>query len=117
MNAERNVKIPDKLKYTSGEKTAEAASLALAFAYAVLSIVMFALGALDGSVVIMVLVSLILCGAFTICSVYPQWTNIMYTPEKCTEKAFHRIRRNCIIAKLTFTAAFAAGTVIICIVK
>ena len=65
----------------------------------------------------MIVVTLIIYGAFGICSVYPQWTNILHDPEKATDKAFHSIRKGCITAKAVFATALFALPFISFIIK
>lgn len=101
----KNEKIPDKLSYTKGELIAEIIVLSLVALLTAAYITLFAAGIFDGIVILMIVITLIIYGIFTVCSVYPQWSNIVNSPEKCSEKTFRRIRRNCIAAKLILTTA------------
>lgn len=94
-----NMKIPDKLEYTRGEKIGEAISFILTAAAIIVYIVLFAVGKMNGIVVLFIVLTLMFCGIFTLCSVYPQWTNIVNKPQLCTTKCFHSIRAGCIAAK------------------
>lgn len=94
--------IPDKVKYTNGEKAAEIITAVLAAAFIVTDIILFNAGTFGGETVIMIVVTLIIYGAFGICSVYPQGSNILHDPEKATDAAFHKIRKGCIAAKAIF---------------
>lgn len=89
--------INERLKFTTGEKISEIVCAALAAGttagYAMLA-------TKSGSSVILLVVSLIIYAALTLCSAFPQHTNIAYEPEKCTEKNLRLIRRCCIAAKL-----------------
>lgn len=109
--------IPDKVKYTNGEKTAEIITALLAIAFVATDIILFTAGTFGGDAVIMIVVTLIIHGAFSICSVYPQWTNILHDPEKATDKAFHSIRKGCITAKAIFATALFALPFISLIIK
>lgn len=98
--------IPDKVKYTKAEKIGEAAALVLTIATVVLCLLTVISDAVkNGGNVIVLVVTCIEYGAFTLCSVFPQWTNIMYHPENCTEKKLHTIRRGCIVGKLALVGA------------
>ena len=96
------MKIPDKLAYTTREKIGEAVSFILTAAAVASCIVLFAVDTIGGMAVLYIVLSLIICGIFTLCSVYPQWTNIVSKPERCTDKCFHGIRTGCIVAKILF---------------
>lgn len=82
--------IPDKVKYTNGEKTAEIITALLIATFIVTDIILFTAGTFGGEAVIMIVVTLIIYGAFGICSVYPQGSNILHNPEKATDAAFIR---------------------------
>lgn len=94
--------IPDKVKYTNGEKTAEIITALLIATFIVTDIILFTAGTFGGEAVIMIVVTLIIYGAFGICSVYPQGSNILHNPEKATDTAFHKIRKGCIASKAIF---------------
>lgn len=97
--------IPDKVPYLLHEKTAEAISAVMVVCSAAVEIVMMALGVMEGSTIILLLVSLIVYVIFSVCSAWPQWTNLVNKPEECTEARFHAIRMGCIVAKLALNAA------------
>ncbi len=109
--------IPDKVKYTNGEKTAEIMTALLITAFIVTDIILFTAGALGGEAVIMIVVTLIIYGVFSICSVYPQGSNILNDPEKATDKAFHSIRKSCITAKAILATVLFAIPFISFIIK
>ncbi len=89
-----------KVAYTGGEKTAEIISGVVTVGAVGGYIALFALGKTSGVAMILIVVSLILYTAFTLCSAFPGFTNIAMNPEKCTEKNLRTIRRGCISAKL-----------------
>ena len=97
--------VPDKLSYTKGERLAEIFCGAFAACIAAAMVVMMVLGATDGGNIILLVVLLIINGVFSLCSVYPQHTNIFSKPERISEKGFRTTRRAFIIAKAVFTAA------------
>lgn len=104
--------IPDKLPYTKSEKTAEALCGAAAAAVAAAEIILMLTGYLTGAALIVLVVELMIYGAFSACSVYPQHTNLFTKPEDCTEEKFRRARRNMIIAKLILVTALFVITLI-----
>lgn len=97
--------IPDKVAYTRGEKTAEIAGGASAAAFAAVMITLMALNITGGDNIIMLVVMLIVYGIFSVCGVYPQWTNVLNKPENASDRDYHRVRRGCIIAKLVLISA------------
>ena len=97
--------VPDKLGYTKGERLAEILCGAFAACIAAAMVVMMALGATDGGNIILLVVLLIINGVFSLCSVYPQHTNIFSKPERISEKGFRTTRRAFLIAQAVFTAA------------
>lgn len=101
----KTTNIPDKLPYTKGERAAEIIAGAFAAAIVVAQIVMIALGFLTGGEIILIVVEFIIYGVFTLCSVYPQHTNLFNKPEKCSESSFRAARRGFIAAKTVLVAA------------
>lgn len=101
----KTTNIPDKLTYTKGERAAEIIAGAFAAAVVAAQIVMIALGFLTGGEIILILVELIIYGVFTLCSVYPQHTNLFTKPEECSESRFRAARRGFIAAKIVLAAA------------
>lgn len=99
------MKIPDKLSYTSGEKAAEISCGISAALLCAAEVVMMAAGLTGGENMIFLVVMLIIYGVFSLCSVYPQHTNIFGKPEEIYEKAFHAVRRGCIISRAVLMAA------------
>ena len=65
----------------------EIASGALTAAVAAAMIVLTALGAVGGYAVILLVVMLVLYGTLTLCSVYPQHTNVLGKAENADEKS------------------------------
>lgn len=106
------VKVPDKLPYTKGEKTAEAVCGGICAAIVAAELVLMILGKITSGAVIILLVSLIIYGVFSVCSVYPQHTNIFNKPENCSEAKFRKARRILCWARLIFVAALFALTLI-----
>lgn len=101
----KTTNIPDKLPYTKDERAAEIIAGAFAAAIVVAQIVMIALGFLTGGEIILIVVEFIIYGVFTLCSVYPQHTNLFNKPEKCSESSFRAARRGFIAAKTVLVAA------------
>ncbi len=97
--------VPDKVAYTSGEKTAEIVGGVLLAVFAAVMITLMALNITDGGNIIMLVVMLIIYGIFSVSGVYPQGTNIMKKPESASDRDYHRVRRGCIIAKLVLVSA------------
>lgn len=97
--------VPDKLPYTTAEKAGEIACGICAGAFAAAEIAMMALGITGGGNIILLLVLLIIYGVFTLCSVYPQHTNLFNKPENISEKKFHTARRGLMIGKTALMAA------------
>lgn len=106
------MKIPDKIPFTKGEKIAEIICAALFGALTVLYIVLIAVGYLSGASILMILCNGILYGICTVCSVWPQGTNLVTRPENYTEAQFHRLRKGCIAAAYIFLAAVFVITVV-----
>ncbi|MCH5325192.1 MAG: hypothetical protein J1E39_08250 [Eubacterium sp.] len=98
-------KVPNWLKYTAGEKIAEILTIVLTVVSFAGGITLFASGITNFSTVITGICIVLVNGAFTFASVFPQWTNIMDNPEKCTDENFHRIRKQCLAGKFILTAA------------
>lgn len=96
--------IIEKLPLTNGEKVAEIISGVLTVGSVAGYVLLMSTGAISGVAVIMIVVSLILYTACTICSFFPQHTNIAMNPEKCSEKKLRLIRRGCITAKIILVA-------------
>lgn len=97
--------IPDKVRYTKGEKTAEIVGGALLAVYVAVIITLMVMGITDGGNIIFLVVMLIEYGVFSICSVYPQGSNVLNKPETATDRDFHRVRRGSIIAKYVMSTA------------
>lgn len=97
--------IPDKVGYTRGEKAAEIVGGVILAVFTAVIISLMALGISDGASIILLVVMLVVYGIFSVCGVYPQWTNVLNKPEKADNRAFHRVRRGCIIAKLVLISA------------
>lgn len=104
--------IPDKLPYTKAEKVGEAVCGAAAAAMLAVVIILIITGFLTGAALIPLVVSLVVYGVFTLCSVYPQHTNLFNKPEKCTEEGFRSARKELIWAKLILVTALFALTVV-----
>ena len=106
--------IPDKLTYTHGEKIAEAACAGTEAVFTAAMITLMALGQTDGGNSILLVVLMIIYGLFTICSVFPQHTNLFDKPENISEASFRKARRGLIIAKtILMTAIFVLSLPII----
>lgn len=97
--------IPDKVGYTRGEKAAEIVGGVMLAAFAAVMVVLIALGITGGGNIILMVVMLVVYGIFSVCAVYPQWTNILNKPEKADNRAFHRVRRGCIVARTAIVCA------------
>lgn len=97
--------IPDKLPFTKGERLAEFLAGVFAAVLVAAQIVLIALGVLSGGEIIIIVVELVIYGVFSLCSVYPQHTNLFTKPENCTKSKFHRARRGCITSKMILVAA------------
>lgn len=93
--------IPDKLAYLKGERTAEIIVGILTAAVVAADIAFIASGALT----IVIMATMILYGVLSVCSVWPQHTNIFDTRKTYAEKDFRKARRVCIAAKAVFTVA------------
>ena len=106
------VDIPDKVKYTKGEKVFEILCGAFAACTVAAMITLMALGIIDGGCIIILVSLLILYGILSLCAVYPQHTNLFSKPEKISEKGFHTARRALTIARFVFTAALFTLTLI-----
>lgn len=97
--------IPDKLKYTKKEKLFELISVVFMLLSLVGLIVMCAAGH-SGDLFIYFVIMPAVFGAFSIASVYPQWTNLVSDKEGYNgEEYYRKIRRNAIIAKLVILTA------------
>ena len=97
--------IPDNIIYTRGEKVAEIACAGTCAAFATAMAAMMSLGQTDGGNSILLVVLLVIYGAFTLCSVFPQHTNIFYNPERISEASFRKARCGFIVAKSILMAA------------
>ena len=97
--------VPDKVAYTSGEKNAEIVGGVLLAVFAAVIVALMALGVSGGENIIMLVVMLVEYGIFSICSVYPQGSNVLKKPESATDRDFHKVRRGSIIAKYVLTSA------------
>lgn len=97
--------IPDKVGYTRGEKAAEIVGGVMLTVYSAVIILLMILGITGGENIILLVVMLVVYGIFSVCVVYPQWTNVLNKPEKADNRAFHRVRRGCIIARTAIVCA------------
>lgn len=95
----------EKLTYTNGEKAAEIAGGVIAMGVIAGLLVMSISGRIDGENIIMAVGAGILYATLTLCSAFPQHTNIAMNPEKISEKNLRAIRRGCLIAKIVLCAA------------
>lgn len=91
--------IPDKVGYTRGEKAAEIVGGVMLTVYSAVIILLMILGITGGENIILLVVMLIGYGILSICSTYPQGSNVISHPEKATDLVFHRVRWGCIVAK------------------
>lgn len=96
----------EKLTYTKGEKAAEIAGGIIAMSGIAGLLIMTISGRIDGDNIIIALVVGILYATLTLCSAWPQHSNIAMNPEKLSEKNLRAIRRGCLIAKIVVCAAF-----------
>ncbi len=104
------------LIYTNGERFGEVSAAVVTAGTIAGYIALFALDKTSGAAVILILVSLILYAALTLCSAFPQHTNVALNSEKCSNKKLRVIRRCCIAAKivvigLMFAAAAIEGLI------
>ncbi len=97
--------IPDKLAYLKGERTAEIIVGILTAAVVAADIAFIASGTASGALTIVIMATMILCGVLSVCSVWPQHTNIFDTRKTYAEKDFRKARRVFIAAKAVFTVA------------
>lgn len=104
--------VPDKLSFTKDEKIAEIICAVLFAVLTVLYIVLIVVGYLSGEAIIMLVCNGILYTICTLCSVWPQGTNLVSKPENYSEKGLHRLRKGCIAAAYIFLAAIFIITVI-----
>ncbi len=102
----------EKLNYSKGEKLAEIASAVITAGSVAGYIALFALNKISGVFIILIVVSLTLYTAFTVCSVFPQRTDLAAKLEKCGEKQLHSIRRYCIAAKIILIGLMFAMVVV-----
>ncbi len=107
------MKIPDKLAFTKGEKTAEIVCAALFAVFFVAYIVLIAVGYLSGAAILMLVISGVMYAIWTTCSVYPQWTNLVSKPEELSEQHLHKLRGGCIVTDYIFLILIFAMTVIL----
>lgn len=91
--------IPDKVGYTRAEKAAEIVGGVMLAVYSAVIILLMILGITGGENIILLVVMLIGYGILSICSTYPQGSNVISHPEKATDLVFHRVRWGCIVAK------------------
>ena len=103
---------PDKLSFTKGEKTAEIICAAMFAVFFAAYITLIAVGYLTGASIIMIVISGVMYTAWTTCSVYPQWTNLVSKPEDVSENKLHKLRRSCLVADHLFLILIFAITVI-----
>ncbi len=89
---------------TKGEKTTLIISAVMTGVYFIAYILLMILGYISGIAIIMLVLSVVLYTIFTLCAIYPQYTNLVSNPEKYTEKQFHAIRKGCITACFLFPA-------------
>ena len=92
----------DKLSYTKNEKTAEIAGGITLGAFELAYIALMLAKILPVFSVLMVVVSALSYGIFSIVSIYPQNTNLV--KESTTEQDLHKIRRDAIAGKIILTA-------------
>ena len=104
--------VPDKLPYEKNEKLLEAVCGAVFGFMKVVEILLMALGYLSGAALITFVVSLVVYGAFSLCSVYPQHTNLFTKPEECTEEKFRRARKSMAFARMIIVSALFLLTII-----
>lgn len=104
--------IPDKIPFTKGEKIAELICAVLFAVFTVLYIVLIVVGYLSGEAIIMLVCNGILYSICTLCSVWPQGTNLVSKPENYSVEGFHRLRKGCIAAAYIFIIFVFAITVI-----
>lgn len=97
--------IPDKVGYTRGEKVAEIVGGIMLAVYSAVIILLMTLGITGGENIILLVVMLVGYGILSICSTYPQGSNVLSHPEKATDIVFHRVRWGCIIAKYVISTA------------
>lgn len=102
----------EKLTYTNGEKAAEIAGGVIAMGGIAGLLIMSISGRIDGDNIIIALVVGILYATLTLCSAWPQHSNIAMNPEKLSEKNLRAIRRGCLIAKIVLCAAFCVFPII-----
>ena len=98
------MKITENLSYTKGEKIAESFALAEVLLGNAAVVVCMAAGLIEGFAVLFIVISIVMYGILTCCSVYPHATNIVTKPELYTEHQFHVIRHGCIVGKMIFAA-------------
>lgn len=106
------MKIPDKLAFTKGEKTAEIICVSLFAAFLAAYIVLIAVGYLSGASIIMIVITGVMFTAWTTCSVFPQWTNLVSKPEELSEHNLHKLRRGCLVTDYIFLILIFAFTLI-----
>ena len=104
--------VPDKIPFTRGEKIAEIICAVLFAVFTVTYIVHIAVSYLSGEAIIMMVCSGILYSVCTLCSVWPQGTNLVSRPENYSEEAFHKLRKGCIVAAYIFLVVVFAITVV-----
>lgn len=104
--------IPDKIPFTRGERIAEIICAVLFAVFTAAYIVLIVVGYLSGEAIIMMVCNGILYAVCTLCSVWPQGTNLVSRPENYTEEAFHKLRKGCIAAAYIFLVVVFAITVV-----
>ncbi len=102
----------EKVNYTKGELTAEILAGIVTAGAVAGYIALFSLDKATGVAVILIVVSLILYVSLTLCSAFPQHTNVAMNPEKSSDKKLHTIRRGCIIAKIVVVGLLFLCTIV-----
>ncbi len=87
------------ISFTKSEMTALIVCQALTVIYCIAYTVLMLSDRLSGMAVIMIVITALSDGIFTVCTFYPQHTNLTGKEnEKCSEEKLHEIRRGCITA-------------------
>lgn len=102
----------DKIPFTKGEKIAEIICAVLFGVFFAAYIVLIAMGYLTGASIIMIVISGVMYTIWTLCSIYPQWTNLVSKPEDMSEEKLHKLRRGCLAADYIFLVLIFAITII-----
>ena len=61
------------------------------------SIVLIAMGYLTGASIIMIVISGVMYTIWTLCSIYPQWTNLVTKPEDMSEEKLHNDEQSIVL--------------------